>query len=102
MKTLETISNEYAKTQGCKNWDHLITRTITRYPIDFATHEITTYLHDVCELVQREQQKVIVEKAEILIQDGQDYEVTGHGTSIGKYSVKVYKPSIVNDKNIIR
>ena len=102
MKTLEQIKNEYAQSKGYDNYLYMIDYIIANYGISSAVYKIEEITNNLLILVQQEQQKVIAESAQILVQDGGDYEAIGHGTSINGFSVKVYKQSIINDKNIIR
>lgn len=96
----QRIFNEYAKSEGFEDWDHLL--------IDFecklmTIDEFEYFMFEACDLVQQEQQNIIADKAELNFHDG--YWKTDKRLKyyqIGADNIQVDKDSILNPENLIQ
>ena len=85
MKTLEQIRNDYAVTQGCKDFSELLMTT-------YKQSDLGDIYDDLLFLVQKECLKLASENAEV----DEILELNGD-----RYYL-VNKESITNEKNIIK
>lgn len=90
------IFDEYAKSQGYKNWEELL----MEFDIQLMTFdEFSLHLFAACDLVQKEQQKRIAENAKIEKVYTEICEFLPDPFELG---TKIDKDSILSENNLIK
>lgn len=102
MKTLEQIKNDYAVTQGCKDFSELLMTTYKQSDLGDIYDDLLFLVQKECLKLASRNSKVVVEG--ILTEEKKtSFTLFDKGVKgVVKRKVSVCKESITNEKNIIK